>query len=137
MTFVTQNFEHHSGAVAARVVIEILDSTGTTVLQTETTDDVGTITYDIPPGNYLYRYLGYTVPFHVAAAGGDDSRFTFVQPAPAALWTIVHNMGTKPAVTFVVDSSPDEPVFTDYDYIDDNTIQVEWPSPESGKAYLS
>ena len=57
------------------------------------------------------------------------------QIAAAASWTVVHNLGYRPNVWLFIDSAPDELVHTDVTYIDDNTVYVEWPSPESGWAY--
>jgi hypothetical protein len=60
----------------------------------------------------------------------------YVQLVPASTWTITHNLGTVPSVVLLTDSDPGIPVITDFSYPDLNTVVVEWPSAESGKAYL-
>lgn len=67
-------------------------------------------------------------------AGGE--LYEHIQSSPAAAWTIPHNLNTRPTVVFVLDSDPTEPVTTDYWFVDLNNVLVEWPSPESGRAYL-
>lgn len=54
----------------------------------------------------------------------------------ASTWTWVHNLSTRPDVLLFIDSDPGEAVYTDVSYPDENTVVVEWPSPESGWIYL-
>lgn len=56
------------------------------------------------------------------------------QDAPAAVWTIVHNLNTYPLVT-VVDSA-NTTVLGDVSYPDANTMQISFGSAFSGTAYL-
>lgn len=69
-------------------------------------------------------------------AGPAGASFVHNQIAPAATWTIVHNLNTVLSTVLLIDSIPGEPVYTDVTYPDLNTVVVTWPSPESGKAYL-
>lgn len=70
----------------------------------------------------------------VGGGGGSSLQFTYNQLAPAATWTIVHNTNSYPGCRLFVDSDPGELVYTDVSYPDSNTVVVEWPSPESGRA---
>lgn len=58
------------------------------------------------------------------------------QTAPAATWTITHNLGFKPGVQLFTDDDGDQQVYTDVSYPDDNTVVIEWPSPTTGWAYV-
>lgn len=62
--------------------------------------------------------------------------YTFTQATPAAQWTIPHNLGRRPPIVLRLTSDPQEPVYTDVTYVDENTALVTWPSPESGWADL-
>lgn len=64
------------------------------------------------------------------------SRYMHVQSTPAATWTVQHNLNTRPAIVFELDSDPNSLVMTDVTYPSLNTAVVEWPSAESGKAYI-
>lgn len=64
------------------------------------------------------------------------SRYVHVQSTPAATWTVQHNLGTKPPLVFELASDPNSMVMTDVTYPSLNTAVVEWPSAESGKAYI-
>lgn len=68
------------------------------------------------------------------ANGASGSAYSFTQLAPAATWTIVHNLGRYPVFNLFLDSDPTSPVYTDTTYPDDNTTVVEWPSAVSGRA---
>lgn len=68
--------------------------------------------------------------------GATGSTYMHDQTAPAATWTIIHNLGTKPAVVLELSSNPTELIYTDVSYPDLNTVVVEWPAPETGKAFL-
>lgn len=72
----------------------------------------------------------------VGPAGASGSHLEYIQSAAAATWTWVHNLGTRPAVTLFLSGAPSELVYTDVSYPDLNTVVIEWPSAESGKAYI-
>jgi hypothetical protein len=61
--------------------------------------------------------------------------FTYVQSTPSAEWVIVHNMDRFPQVS-VLDSSGNA-VEGDIDYIDANTVQLNFVAAFSGIAYLN
>lgn len=65
----------------------------------------------------------------------DAFRYTHVQGVPAAVWTITHNLGGRPAVT-VTDSAKHK-VEPDVDYPDDNTVVITASGAFAGRADLS
>jgi hypothetical protein len=68
---------------------------------------------------------------------GTAAKYVHTQAAPAAIWVVTHGLGSRPAVVLATDSDPGELVMTDVVYSDLNSLAVVWPSPETGKAYLS
>ena len=70
-------------------------------------------------------------------AGPVAGRYTHDQITPAAEWTVQHNLGTYPTVVLFLDTAPDEQVYTDLSYASDDLLYISFPSPESGRAYLS
>lgn len=58
------------------------------------------------------------------------------QASPAASWTWVHNLGRKPPIVILLDDEPDTPVWADVTYIDDNVLNVEFPSPTTGYLHV-
>jgi hypothetical protein len=65
-----------------------------------------------------------------------DAAFVFHQTSPAATWTIIHPLASKPPIVIVLDDDPTVPVFTDTFYIDNATVALEFPVPTTGYAYL-
>jgi hypothetical protein len=66
--------------------------------------------------------------------GPPGSSFTFAQTSPAAVWTIVHNLGLFPSVT-VVDSAGTL-IEGDLAFPDMNTVTVTFSAAFSGVACL-
>lgn len=60
----------------------------------------------------------------------------FHQVTPAASWTWVHNLGRKPSIVILLDDDPQQPVYSDTFYIDENTLTVEFPVAVSGYLYI-
>jgi hypothetical protein len=101
------------------------------------TDDLGNLTFYIAAGEFEFHVNGYRIPFDTAAGGGGAvAPIKFHQAVPAATWTVLHDRNTKPPVLLITDSDGDQTVFTDVTYPDDSTIVIEWPSAESGWAYV-
>ena len=69
-------------------------------------------------------------------AGPAGATYVHTQSTPASTWNISHGLNTVPAVVWMLDSTPGEPVWVDYTVVDLNNISVSWNSAESGKAYL-
>lgn len=65
----------------------------------------------------------------------EDKHFVFTQNVASDLWYVVHNLNKYPSVT-VVDSGQNV-VIGEVSYIDENTLQIEFTAPFSGKAYLN
>lgn len=68
--------------------------------------------------------------------GSAGSSYTHTQAAPASVWTITHSLGKYPMPTILLDDDPSQPVWTDIEYTDANTLVLTFPSPVTGHAYL-
>jgi hypothetical protein len=58
------------------------------------------------------------------------------QTTPAATWLIQHDLSTKPDVRLFLTETPEERVYTDVVYVDLNNIEIIWPEPKSGWAFI-
>jgi hypothetical protein len=111
---------------------------------TETVDAEGQV--DIFPGPVIVPLSVDTMEFFEidtvgpqgppGAPGPAGATYVHNQTSAGATWTIIHPLNTIPSLVLMIDSLPGEPVVTDISYPDLNTVIVEWPSAESGKAYL-
>lgn len=77
---------------------------------------------------------------HTITAGTFDEiantfSFVFHQPVPSAIWIVTHTLGYNPSVNIV--DSANEKVYGTVTYIDNNTLQITFAVPFSGKAFLS
>jgi hypothetical protein len=68
--------------------------------------------------------------------GGGVTSYTHIQSIAAATWTVVHNLNTVRTPQIVLDSAPDEIVYTSVEVIDLDTLVLTFDSPVTGKAYL-
>lgn len=68
-------------------------------------------------------------------ADGGDAHYTHTQGVASAEWTVVHNLGKKPAVT-VVDSA-DSYVIGEVVYLNNNSVKLKFSGAFSGKAYFN
>lgn len=66
---------------------------------------------------------------------GSDKHYEHTQSTPSAVWTIVHNLGKKPAVT-VIDSGGNE-WQTAVEHVSANQCVVRFSAPFSGVAFLN
>lgn len=77
-----------------------------------------------------------------STTGGPPSGFLNVygyvhqQPTASTLWTIVHNLGTDKIVTQVFDSINEQVFPNNINILDVNTIQIDFGSPQDGRAHL-
>lgn len=69
------------------------------------------------------------------AAGSGDKHYEHTQSTPSAVWTIIHNLGKRPAVT-VIDSGGNE-WQSAVEHISVNQCVVRFTYPFSGSAYLN
>lgn len=67
-----------------------------------------------------------------AATSGQP--FTFTQTVPAATWTVIHNLGQDPSAVSVYVGGV--LVFANVDPIDNNTLQVNFATPQAGKVVV-
>lgn len=74
-------------------------------------------------------------PVISATGGGGGGTFLFEQDVPATLWTIVHGLGFFPNVTTV--DTLDREIVGAVEYVDADTVTVEFSNAVTGKAYLS
>jgi hypothetical protein len=65
--------------------------------------------------------------------GNFEQTFTYVQQAPAQMWTISHTLGHLPSVSLTVGN---EVVDADIDYPDQFTVVITFKDPQSGSAEL-
>ncbi len=135
---VVKSFRHINGAPARFVDLQIVNRGTNTVVEDLTTNSLGTVSLYLAPGQYDWLILGARIPFDVIDPGQPEPLPPHVhdQSTPAATWTVTHNRGSKPPIVLVLDADPSEPVFASLAYPDLNTITVELPSAETGKAYI-
>lgn len=103
----------------------------------------------IPPKNFSYYADRDGNTFSTAAevvqylqsqfqandrAATTGQAITFNQTTPAATWTILHNLGQDPSAVSVYVGGV--LVFANVDPIDENTLQVNFASPQVGKVVL-
>lgn len=67
--------------------------------------------------------------------GDAGSRFTHTQSSPAAVWTVAHNLNSKPSVMVVDDL--DRQIFADVEWLDTNTVRVTHGSSIIGSVYCN
>jgi hypothetical protein len=70
-------------------------------------------------------------------AVGRPGYFVFAQNTDAATWTIIHNLGFMPGGVTVLDTAGTQVFAPTIDYVDDNTLTLQFGLAFSGKAYLS
>lgn len=85
-------------------------------------------------GQVLQKQLdGMWRPGNVSGGGGDTG-LVFTQLAPAASWTIPHNLGRFPQVT-AVDTDGNR-IWPDLHYDSNNAVTLVHAAPLAGAAYL-
>lgn len=70
-----------------------------------------------------------------AAAGQVARSYEHVQSAPAAVWTIPHNLGGYPPPVVIDDSG--SAIDGEVRYVDENTMTVTFGRPKTGRAHVS
>lgn len=96
----------------------------------------GLTVYIISKETY-YRFTGGIEDENFISLDKPSKRSTYVytQATPAKTWVITHNLEKFPSIT-VVDSALSE-IHGDYRYVDDNTVELEFSSAFTGKAFLN
>lgn len=69
------------------------------------------------------------------ASEAGDKNYIYEQNVPAAVWTINHGLNKKPSIR--VEDSVGSDVVGDYDYVDMNTVVLNFVGEFAGKAYLN
>lgn len=64
-----------------------------------------------------------------------DKTFTHIQNIPSDTWTVNHQLEKFPSVS-ITDSANDE-VIGEVNYVDINTVVIEFSAPFSGKAFFN
>jgi hypothetical protein len=64
-----------------------------------------------------------------------DATFVFNQEVPSKEWVITHNLNKFPAVTII--DSADSVVFGDVQYLNSNSLKINFTAEFSGKVYLN
>jgi hypothetical protein len=76
--------------------------------------------------NYLRQGLG---------AGQSGGTFVHIQYDPSDLWVIQHNLNKYPQI--MCEDSAGESFDADYDYVNENVVEISIISPTAGKAFLN
>ena len=64
-----------------------------------------------------------------------DLNYVHDQPTPSTTWIINHNLDKKPSVR--VEDLAQNDIIGEIDYVDNNTVKVEFAIPVAGTAYLN
>lgn len=75
------------------------------------------------------------MPVQYGGGGASASHFVQQVTVASAQWTVIHDLGFMPNVT-VLDHNGEE-VGDAVQYIDINTVVVNWPSPMTGTVICS
>lgn len=76
-----------------------------------------------------------TVTVTVVPTVGGDKHLQHIQPTPATVWTIVHNLSKYPSVTIV--DSGGTVVVGEVTYLSVNILEVSFAAAFAGKAYCN
>lgn len=82
----------------------------------------------------FYNIPSASVPIP-GGSGSGDKHYEHEQTTPASVWTIVHNLNKSPAVVIADDLGKE--VEACIEYVDINTIRIEFSEPFTGKAYFN
>ena len=93
------------------------------------------ITKDIETQQYLNQVLSSILQTILNNQTVGDKHYTHEQVVASSLWIVNHNLNKYPSVT-VVDSA-NTLLLTPYEYINNNTVHIEFNGPFAGKAYIN
>lgn len=68
---------------------------------------------------------------------GEGATYEHTQTAAAAQWTVSHRLSTFTEPLVLLDDDPGRPAYTDFEYLDENTILIYFPEPVTGRAFVS
>lgn len=64
-----------------------------------------------------------------------DLHFVYIQDSPALVWNIEHNLGKNPSVR--IEDTTGADIIGEIDYINNNTIRIQFAVSVAGTAYLN
>lgn len=128
---------------AEPVVLELADAEEVTLLLEEQTIALEVIGEVGPPGPQGVQGVqgdtgaqGDVGPVGPQGpAGLDSGHYRHVQPTPATLWSVQHDLGYRPAVS--VQDSAGSVVYGDVEYLDANNLTITFTFAFSGFADVS
>jgi hypothetical protein len=89
----------------------------------------------VPPEAYTVEETDVAgPPIVVPGPPGPARSYRHYQASPAASWAISHGLGIRIVPTLRLADAPDEPVFADVRFVDDDNVTIEWPAPVAGWA---
>lgn len=94
-----------------------------------TTGDAGRLVYDSDLSLFFFWNGAEWVEI------SQDKNFVHIQSVPSAIWTVTHNLNKYPAVS--ITDSANEEVIGEVNYVDLNTVIIEFSAPFSGKAFFN
>lgn len=101
------------------------------------TDPYGNLFFYTTPGEYVLEYGTARIPIIVeeleTGAGGSEV-YTHLEPSPAAVWNVTHNLGMYREPVIFLDDNPTVPVWTDLVFPDNNHTTIIFDAPVSGRA---
>jgi hypothetical protein len=89
----------------------------------------------VKQANVQVLTVGTQGPEGPVVPGSGDLHATHTQAVAAAVWTVIHNLGKRPAVT-VVDSAGDV-IEGNVAYLDSNRLTLNFSAAFSGSAFLN
>jgi hypothetical protein len=107
------------------------------------TGGIGDFYIDTATGNYYTKENAITWVLlgnfgayaSINPSTGVDAYYVYDQVAPAAVWTIVHNLGKNPSVTTV--DSAGQSVIGVTIYINTSVLEIHFSSAMAGQAFLN
>lgn len=100
------------------------------------TDQYGNLFFYTTPGDYVLEYSTARIPIIVEEmeTGAGSGSYTHLEPTPAAVWIVTHNLNRYPDPVVFLASDPDVPVWTDLEYPDSNHTTLIFDAPVAGRA---
>lgn len=73
-------------------------------------------------------------PVVIPGPPGPARTYQHTQTAPAATWMVQHGLGIFVTPTLRLSDAPEEPVFADVRFLDEDNVMIVWPEPVAGWA---
>ena len=100
------------------------------------TDQYGNLFFYTTPGDYFLEYGTARIPILVEEleTGAGSETYTHVEPSPAAVWNVTHNLGMYREPLVFLASDPLTPVYADLAFPDNNHTTIIFDAPVAGRA---